>query len=216
MKGTVLTEFTAQLREWNVPQAPQRARVLVGKLETMRIKLTQPTHVDDPAADFRRPPATPHAAELADERAKLVADVVLFGGSLVDLRVLMISRVWPPFVGHRALPGGHVDLGEDTKAAAGRELEEETGLCIAEALLNLVGVYAEPGRDPRGRIVSFAYTARLPHCPPAWAGDDAATAEWIPLSELTSTALAFDHERIIRDALKLIAPSSYDRILPRR
>lgn len=141
--------------------------------------------------------------ETTPETARLTADVVLFG--IDDDRqshVLLIRRAWDPFAGCWALPGGHIDEGENTADAAARELREETGLTAPQ--LTPVAVYAEPGRDPRGRYATFAYTARIPHLPTPRADDDAAEARWVPLTEaLTGLRLAFDHGRIIRDALRI-------------
>ena len=65
----------------------------------------------------------------------------------------------------------------------------------------LVGVYSEPDRDPRGRTVSVAFLARFDERPSAEAADDAAELRWFPADDLPP--LAFDHARIIADALKL-------------
>jgi 8-oxo-dGTP diphosphatase len=136
------------------------------------------------------------------EIARLAADVVLFGESGGQVHVLLIRRGWEPFKDHWALPGGHVDTGEDTAAAAARELVEETGLMAGE--LHLVAVYADPRRDPRGRYVTFAYTARSAHTPQPTAGDDAADATWLPVTDVLSGRyrLAFDHARLVDDALR--------------
>jgi 8-oxo-dGTP diphosphatase len=146
-------------------------------------------------------------SEIGPETAQLTADVVLFAEDDDQLYVLVIRRGWPPFEGCWAVPGGYVDPGEDTMEAAGRELGEETGL-TAESL-RLVGVYADSGRDPRGRFVSFAYTARLPQLIEPVAGDDAAEARWMPVDEALSVPnrLAFDHYVIVHDALRVIAAS---------
>lgn len=138
------------------------------------------------------------------ETARLTADIALFGESDGDLYVLMIRRAHDPFAGHLALPGGHVDAGEDTEDAAHRELTEEAGLRLG--LLEYVGVYAKPGRDPRGRYVDFVYTASLDYLPEPTAGSDAATAEWVLVDEAlaTETELAFDHKQIIGDALRVV------------
>lgn len=146
-------------------------------------------------------------SEIGPETAQLTADVVLFAEDDDQLYVLVIRRGWPPFEGCWAVPGGYVDPGEDTMEAAGRELGEETGL-TAEAL-RLVGVYADSGRDPRGRFVSFAYAARLPQLIEPVAGDDAAEARWMPVDEALSVPnrLAFDHYVIVHDALRVIAAS---------
>ncbi len=138
-----------------------------------------------------------------DPETAITADVVLFGERDGELYLLMVTRRWEPFTGHRALPGGMVEPDEETTTAAHRELWEETGISLGS--LAYVGVYAAPHRDPRGRYVSFAYTARLAHLPEPTAGDDAATAEWVLLDEALSTGskLAFDHRQIIGDALRL-------------
>jgi 8-oxo-dGTP diphosphatase len=146
--------------------------------------------------------ATHETAELAH----LAADVVLFSGHGDNMHVLLIERRWNPFQGRWALPGGHLDIGEETGDAAHRELREETGLSAER--LTYVNVYAEPGRDPRGRYVTFAWTARLEDRPQPVAADDAARAEWWPVRTVLtpgSTMLAFDHDRIIWDAITIAA-----------
>ena len=140
---------------------------------------------------------------MADETARLTADVVLLArGGVGELCVLLSRRGWPPFEGCWALPGGHVDAGEDTRDAAGRELLEETGLLHFG--LDLIGVYAAPARDPRARYVTFAYTGVLPVLVEPVAGDDATAARWWPVDEVfaASHLIAFDHCQILRDSLK--------------
>lgn len=140
-----------------------------------------------------------------DTVTALTADAVLFAESGDRLHVLLIRRGWPPFKDCWALPGGYVDPGEDTTAAAYRELAEETGIRLGPCL-KPSGVYADPGRDPRGRFVSFAYAARLGRMPEPVAADDATAARWVPVDDVLTGAvgLAFDHARIIHDALRLV------------
>jgi 8-oxo-dGTP diphosphatase len=136
------------------------------------------------------------------ETARLTADmVVLSANEHNEPHILLIKRRWNPYEGHWALPGGHVDAGEDTEAAAVRELKEETG--ITATLVDYVDAYATPGRDPRGRYVTFAYVAELDNMQQPTAADDAAEAAWMPLDDVLADGfpLAFDHRQIIRDAL---------------
>ncbi len=114
-------------------------------------------------------------------------------------RVLLIRRKHEPFAGQWALPGGFVDMDETLEAAARRELQEETGL--KDVALKQLGVFADPGRDPRGRTISIAYLAHLPLAGrQLQAGDDAAAAAWHSLHRLPP--LAFDHRLILALAKK--------------
>ncbi|WP_405501195.1 NUDIX hydrolase [Streptomyces niveus] len=129
------------------------------------------------------------------ETIRYTADVVLIAAG----HVLLIERGWDPFEGMWALPGGHVDPGETSLVAAARELAEETGITLPVSALRQVGTFDAPGRDPRGRYVTVAYTATLPQAVNASAGDDATDATWWPLNALPE--LAFDHAAILRAAV---------------
>lgn len=113
-------------------------------------------------------------------------------------RLLLIKRANPPFKGVYALPGGFVDVGETVEQAALRELHEETG--IAGKSVKLIGVYSDPKRDPRGHSVSCAFLVR-PKLMHVSGGDDAASAAFV--SNWKKAKLAFDHNAILADALKL-------------
>lgn len=113
-------------------------------------------------------------------------------------RLLLIKRGNPPFKGKYALPGGFVDVGETVEQAALRELEEETGL--TGSIIKLIGVYSDPKRDPRGHTASAAFLIR-PRGTKVVGGDDAADAAFV--ADWRGAKLAFDHNRILADALKL-------------
>ncbi|MER7750262.1 NUDIX hydrolase [Streptomyces bacillaris] len=110
--------------------------------------------------------------ETRDETIRYTADVVLLAAG----HVLLIQRRWDPHAGSWALPGGHVDSGEGSLQAAVRELAEETGITVPATELRQVGAFDAPGRDPRGRYVTVAYTATLPEPADPTPLDDAADA----------------------------------------
>ena len=89
-------------------------------------------------------------------------------------------------------------MDETTEQCAIRELEEETGLKVSKVYQ--IGAYSKVDRDPRGRTVTVAYLAII-DAPIAVKGqDDAAKAQWFPLTALPE--LAFDHYDIMQDAIK--------------
>ncbi len=123
------------------------------------------------------------------------------------LQVLLIQREADPYAGAWALPGGFVRPDETLDDAAARELYEETAVTAA-GHLEQVRAYGDPGRDPRLRVVTVAYLAVLPRMPAIAAGSDAHGAALVPVDEIVgahalgSHRLAFDHERILGDAVE--------------
>lgn len=128
-------------------------------------------------------------------RPMLTADCVVVNPSS---EVLLIRRGNEPYRGMWALPGGFMEMDETIEHCAVRELEEETGIRVAEEMARMVGVFSRPGRDPRGRTVTVAYRIDLHETVVAKGGDDAAEASWFSLSSLPP--LAFDHVEIIAAA----------------
>lgn len=107
-------------------------------------------------------------------------------------RILLVERANPPH--GLALPGGFVDVGESAEEAAVREAREETGVEIT--LVELLGLYSDPDRDPRGHTASAVYVANGRGLPTA--GDDAAGVRVVDVRD-NSRELAFDHARILSD-----------------
>ncbi len=130
----------------------------------------------------------------------LTADVVLVGFGDGELSVLLIQRAKPPFQGAWAFPGGFVDVGEAPQDAAARELEEETG--IRGVHLEQLRAFGDPGRDPRGHVVTLAYIAVMAKdaAVKVEAGSDAGQARWWSINDLPP--LAFDHAGILTCALR--------------
>ncbi len=114
-----------------------------------------------------------------------------------DDEIVLIQRDREPFKGQWALPGGHVEDGEQVRDTVRREAREETGLDVkADGIL---GVYDAPGRDPRGPVISIVYTCSTGG-EALEAATDAADAQWFPVDELPEE-LAFDHREILDDYL---------------
>jgi len=109
-------------------------------------------------------------------------------------RIVLIRRGHEPFKGQYALPGGFLNYGERLEQCVVREAQEETGL--KTEIVDLVGVYSSPDRDPRGHFVTAVYHLR-PTGGTLRPGDDASAAEWFALDNLPE--FAFDHGRIVQD-----------------
>lgn len=134
----------------------------------------------------------------------VTVDIVLMTVVQRDLKVLLIRRGKEPYKDAWALPGGFVHIDEDLADAAARELQEETGISQAQGRLEQLGAYGSPGRDPRMRVVSVAFwaiVARLAEVPTG--GSDASHAEMVPVADIRGDTLplAFDHRRIVDDAV---------------
>ena len=138
-------------------------------------------------------------------RVLLTVDLVILTLRDARLHVLLVQRGVEPYAGMMALPGGFLrDETEPILAAAHRELSEETGLDADTLHLEQFGVYGDPGRDPRGRVISVAYLAIMPRLPDPVAGTDAADARWSRADDVLAArlGLAFDHQRMVADGVE--------------
>jgi 8-oxo-dGTP diphosphatase len=143
-------------------------------------------------------------------RPALTVDIVIFSIRRDKLNVLLVQRGKEPYLGKWALPGGFVNIDESLVSAAARELEEETG--IEDVLLKQLFTYGDPGRDPRGRVVTVSYYSIIHqdiHFQPS-GGSDTKQAKWLQIDKLPP--LAFDHEDILSCALKTIRNNFKDTI----
>lgn len=133
------------------------------------------------------------------ERPSVAADMAVFaimkedGGETTEsqenyrkdpeqkLKLLLIKRGSYPYKNEWALPGGFCRKGESTLETARRELCEETG--IKDAYLRPFDIFSEPGRDPRGWIISHAFLTLINgENYRVHAGSDAWEAGWFSVS----------------------------------
>ena len=127
----------------------------------------------------------------------VTTDCVIFGFDGGKLKVLLVERSLEPYKGRWAFPGGFVKMDESCEEGALRELEEETAL--KGTYVQQFHTYSDPNRDPRERVITVAFFA-LVRIQEVEAGDDANKAQWFAIDE--APQLAFDHDVILRDALK--------------
>ena len=132
----------------------------------------------------------------------VTVDIVILTMLEGRLNVLLVRRGQTPFKGEWAIPGGFKRPTETLEDAAMRELAEETGVDAAK-LLSQFGAYGDPARDPRMNVVTVAYLAVLREVDAVVAGSDAADARLVPVDDILNgeIELAFDHGRIVRDAI---------------
>ena len=128
----------------------------------------------------------------------MIYDLTVDAIILYNKKIVLIKRKNPPYENYYALPGGFVEKGETVEQALKREVKEETGLDVD--ILKLVGVYSDPKRDPRGRVVSLCYLTKANgKLAPA---SDAVETTLFDISEVPE--LAFDHEQMMADAKEYI------------
>ncbi|MBQ4245399.1 MAG: NUDIX hydrolase [Clostridia bacterium] len=127
--------------------------------------------------DYPRPSVT---ADIAAFTVRALPDSNYRQDPVHSLSLLLIKRGGHPYLGHWALPGGFLNPGETIEACALREITEETN--VTPAALMPVGVFSEPGRDPRGWVISHAFTCVISEeTINERGGDDAVDAKWFDI-----------------------------------
>lgn len=136
---------------------------------------------------------------------RLTVDLVILTVRDALLQVLLVERGNEPYAGELALPGGFMREGEPLETAARRELAEETNLDSTRLHLEQLSTYADPERDPRGRIVTVAYLAIAPDLPLPVPGTDAKDATWQAVEPVLADRgpRAFDHHMILKEGVEL-------------
>lgn len=143
--------------------------------------------------------------------AREFPDSPRLGVGIVTLRndeVLLVQRLREPLRGFWTFPGGLVELGEDLRTAACREMREETGLVVEVGAI--ADVFERIDRDPGGRIryhyvvVDFVARVRDGSNPHPHAADDAANAQWIACSRIRDYPITPGVERVLHRARQVV------------
>jgi 8-oxo-dGTP diphosphatase len=168
------------------------------------------------------------------DRPSVAVDVALIAIRDGGLWTLLVRRGEHPARGSWAVPGAFVGLDESIDAAAARALRDKAGL--GGIFIEQLYTFGDPGRDPRGRVISVAHyalvepaaiersaaspSARLARLSVPWAGEAGG-----PVAALDDDGsplhLAFDHAGILGMAVKRIrgkldyAPIGFELLPPR-
>ena len=130
-------------------------------------------------------------------RPMVTVDCVIFTKDTNEL--LLIKRKNDPYKDMWCFPGGYVDIDENLKDAANRELYEETGL--KNIRLKQLKTFGSINRDPRGRTISVVFFG-FSDTKEIESGDDAKDADWFDIQGLPD--LGFDHSEILKCAIKML------------
>ena len=131
---------------------------------------------------------------------RCAASAAVFRGE----QVLLIERGKGTLQGFWSLPGGHIEAGETARAAALREVREETG--VAAELAGLVDIHEvirhRPGDTLAAHYLITVFWGRWLAGEPQ-AGSDAAVARFVPLADLQSYRLTDGAVEFIQRAAQL-------------
>lgn len=130
----------------------------------------------------------------------IAVDCIIMSYHENDLYVLLAKRQFEPLKGKWSLMGGFVNKGESVNEAAGRVLDEFTG--IEDIFMEQLGAYGEVERDLGERVVSIAYYALVDMDKFDTSRAIKYDARWMKITHLPD--LIFDHSKMVKDTIKTL------------
>ena len=133
-----------------------------------------------------------------NDRLLVALDCIIFGFDRNELKLLLIKRDFEPERGKWSLMGGFLQKKEGLDEAAGRILNNLTGL--QNIFLEQLYAFGEIDRDPVERTLSVAYYALIDIQKHDKELVEKHSASWFAINELPD--LIFDHDEMVDAALK--------------
>ncbi len=128
------------------------------------------------------------------DRHLLAIDCIIFGFDGKYLKGLFVKRRIEPQKDKWSLMGGFVNEKESVNHAAGRILNELTGL--GDIYMEQLYCFGDAARDPGGRVVSMAYFALIKIEAYTDALMETHNARWFELNKIPK--LIFDHRQMVK------------------
>ena len=129
-----------------------------------------------------------------NDRHLLAIDCIIFGFDGKHLKGLFVKRHIEPQKDKWSLMGGFVQDKESVNDAAGRVLNELTGL--RNIYMEQLFCFGDARRDPGGRVVSIAYFALIRIDDYTESLSASHNARWVELNKMPR--LIFDHRNMVK------------------
>ncbi|MDI5949868.1 NUDIX domain-containing protein [Flavobacterium sp. LB2P84] len=130
------------------------------------------------------------------KRFLFAVDCIIFGYDGQELKLLVIKRSFEPFKGKWSLVGGFINDNESAESAAGRVLNDLTGL--DGLYMEQLHCFTDPNRDSVERTISIAYFALIDIQKYNQQIDEDYHPAWFSINQLPE--LIFDHTAIVEMA----------------
>ncbi len=113
---------------------------------------------------------------------------IVYENEVLMLRRSATKKAFPNCL---ALPGGHIEDGEDPFATAIRETHEETGISIDPSNIQLKFIANHHHTDRNETYMIFGFLAIIPHKPTQLTPNDEGTLQWVNRETLLTSDTIF-------------------------